>query len=92
MSCYEIMSGLVLLVTDMLHPVDNIACFLFLDGDVRHGAEGPYAHLLEFALPMRLLQMFFSFVFRIQTFQLIGPASSSLIGWPDNLRTSLICP
>jgi hypothetical protein len=31
------MSGLVLLVTDLLHPVDNLPVFLFLNGDVRHG-------------------------------------------------------
>ncbi len=37
MSCYGIMSGLVLLVTDVLHPIDHLAVFLFLDGDVRHG-------------------------------------------------------
>src|SRR6476646_8468667 len=31
------MSGLVLLVTHMLHPVHHLAVFLFLNGDVRHG-------------------------------------------------------
>src|ERR1043166_429906 len=31
------MSGLVLLVTNVLHPVNNRAVLLFLDGDVRHG-------------------------------------------------------
>src|SRR5579859_4307550 len=31
------MSGLVLLVTHVFHPVHHLAVFLFLDGDVRHG-------------------------------------------------------
>src|SRR6476661_9881543 len=31
------MSGLVLLVTHVFHPVNHLAVFLFLDGDVRHG-------------------------------------------------------
>jgi hypothetical protein len=31
------MSGLVLFVTDVLHPIDNLSVFLFLNGDVRHG-------------------------------------------------------
>src|SRR6476646_1531639 len=31
------MSGLVLLVTHVLHPVHYLAVFLFLNGDVRHG-------------------------------------------------------
>jgi hypothetical protein len=30
-------SSLILLVTNLLHPVDNLAGFLLLNGDVRHG-------------------------------------------------------
>jgi len=41
-------SSLVLLVTDLFHPVDNLAVELFLNGDVRHGRgwRGPMPVLL----------------------------------------------
>jgi hypothetical protein len=34
------MSGLVLFVTDLLHPIDNFPVLLFLNCDVRHGRRG----------------------------------------------------
>src|ERR1051326_7642781 len=34
------MSDLVLLVTDVFHPVHHLTVFLFLDSDVRHGRGG----------------------------------------------------
>src|SRR5438270_13448462 len=37
LSCYGIISGLVLLFTHVFHPIHNLAVLLFLDGDVRHG-------------------------------------------------------
>src|ERR1041385_5457159 len=34
------MSDLVLLVTDVFHPIHHLTVFLFLDSDVRHGRGG----------------------------------------------------
>ena len=34
------LSGLVLLVADLFHPVDNLAVEFFLNGDVGHGRGG----------------------------------------------------
>src|SRR6267142_1461060 len=40
---------LVLLVGDLLHPVDNLAVELLLDGDMRHGRGGRCAMPMPFA-------------------------------------------
>src|SRR5487761_717213 len=47
------MSGLVLFVADLFHPVDNLTVELFLNGDVRHGRgrRGPMPVLLTWRNP-----------------------------------------
>ena len=41
---------LVLLIGDLLHPVDNLAVKLLLDGDMRHGRGGQCAMPMLFAV------------------------------------------
>ena len=42
-------SGLVLFITDLLHPIDDFAIKLFLDGEVGHGGGGGCAVPMFFA-------------------------------------------